>query len=330
VDLRLLRYFVATCELGSISAAARYLQIAQPALSRQITMLEATLETPLLMRSARGVKMTEAGERLFRHALEILYQLERVPQVVGGRAHAVSGRVSVGLPTSVSALLSAPLVRTTAARYPEIRLHLLETLSGHLGDWVQAGRVDVAILFDVEAAPNMRIDPLLVEDLCLVGAPSAFPPGMDVVPFAQLPDYPLVLPAEPHSIRRLLDRMGRSHGVALRIDVEIDSLNVNKELARGGDLFAVLAEGAVRHEQSAGTLRALKIVAPTVSRSVSLAASTLPGRSSACEYVRLLILELVAGLIGAQVWRTSGGSNRTQHGHKSLQAPAGSAHPNNS
>jgi LysR family nitrogen assimilation transcriptional regulator len=231
----------------------------------------------------------------------------------------------VGLPTSVSAVLSAPLVRTIAERYPEIRLHLLETLSGHLADWVQAGRVDLAVLFDVEAAPNMRLDPLLVEDLCLVGAPAAFPPGMHTVPFVRLPEYTLVLPAEPHSIRRLLDRMGRSHGVALRIGVEIDSLNVNKELARDGGFFAVLAEGAVRNEQSEGTLRALRIVAPTVSRSVSLAASTLPGRSPACEYVRLIILELVAGLVEAQVWRTSVESHRSRD--RLSRGSAGSSRP---
>ncbi len=165
MDIRPLRYFVTIAELGSFSAASRHLNVAQPALSRHIKALEADLATPLLVRSPQGVTMTEPGERLFHHALSILRQIDLVPGMVTKPDHPVTGRVSIGLPTSASAILSAPLLARAAERFPGVRLHLVESLSGFLLEWVQSRRVDLAILFDAEPSPTLWLKTMLVENL---------------------------------------------------------------------------------------------------------------------------------------------------------------------
>ncbi len=305
MDIRPLRYFVTIAELGSFSAAARYLNVAQPALSRHIKALETQFGTRLLVRSPRGIAITAPGERLFRYGLSILRQVEQVAAVVKDLDQPITGLVTVGLPSSASPILSIPLLARARQRVPGVRIHLIESLSGYLNEWVQTRRLDLAILFDAEPSPNHRLDPMLVEELCLVGAAGAFPAGMRAIPFARLGRYKLVLPGPSHSLRRLLETMARSHGVRLDIAYEVDSRTVVVRLARAGTAFAILAEGAVHEDIAAGRLRALRIVKPNVSRSVSLAASALPGGTPACEEVRRMILELGADLKHSGVWKAA-------------------------
>ncbi len=305
MDVRSLRYFVTIAELGSFSAAARHLNIAQPALSRHIKDLETRFATRLLVRTPRGVSMTDPGERLFRYGLSILRQIELVPAVVKEADQPVTGLVTIGLPTSASTILSRPLLTRAKQKLPGVRVHLIESLSGFLDEWVQTRRLDLAILFDAEPSPNLRLDDMLVEDLCLVGRAGAFSAGARTISFRRLAQYPLLLPGVPHSLRRLLEAMARSHGVRLDIAYEVDSLDVVKRLARAGDGFAILAEGAAHEEIAAGQLQALKIVRPNVTRSVSLAASVLPGGTPACEEIRRLILELGRELRKSGAWKAA-------------------------
>ncbi len=114
-----------------------------------------------------------------------------------------------------------------------------------------------------------------------------------------------MLPGAPHALRRLLDSMARSHGIRLNVAYEVDSLTVNKQLAASGCAFSVLAEGAAQEDCAAGRLRVLKIVRPTISRSVSLAASALPGRTPACEEIAKLTLSLAREMVESGVWQAA-------------------------
>ena len=303
MDARQLRYFLAVAELGGFSAAARHLGIAQPALSRHVKALEDQLGVPLLTRTVRGVRMTGQGETLFHHAQGILRQLEMVPQIVGERTATVSGRVVIGLPTSVSAVLARPLLRATMERLPQVRVHLIDSLSGFLEEWVEAGRLDVCVLYDAQPSASLRLEGILVEDLCLIGAAGAFAPERREIAFRRLADFPLVLPALPHSLRRLLEMMALSHGVRLNIVLEVDSLPVSKAIAEEGRAYAVLPQGAVHVEIQRGALEAIEIVEPRVSRSVSLATSAMRGSTRACNEVRRLTLEVARELRRTGVWK---------------------------
>src|SRR5205085_11169896 len=132
---------------------------------------------------------------------DVLRRLESLPRLVGTRSPTITGRVSIGLPTSASTVLSAPLLRAAFERYPSVRIHLIESLSGYLQEWIEAGRIDLAILFATQAAPGVRLDPILVEDMWLVGGPGALPPEMQEVPMADLVRYRLVLTSSAQSPR---------------------------------------------------------------------------------------------------------------------------------
>ena len=128
MDLRQLEYFVRVAELGSFTRAALALDVAQPALSRQVRLLELELRQSLLARHGRGAAPTEAGQVLLEHARGILHQVEHARDELARLRGALVGRVTLGLPPSVARALAVPLVQAFGQQLPEARLSITEAL----------------------------------------------------------------------------------------------------------------------------------------------------------------------------------------------------------
>jgi LysR family nitrogen assimilation transcriptional regulator len=168
VNLKQLEYFVHVAELGSFSKAAMVLDIAQPALSRQVRALETDLRETLLLRNGRGVVLTEAGRRLFEHGVSILQAVAHAREDMGASRDAPVGHVTVGVPPTIGRQLTLPLIDAFKRRLPGARLAIVEGLSSHIVEWITTGRVDVGLLYNPEAQPSLEITPVLDEPLCLV------------------------------------------------------------------------------------------------------------------------------------------------------------------
>lgn len=115
-----LRYFIAVAEHGSLSAAARQLGVNQPTVGRRIAVLEVALGAHLFHRHARGLKLTEAGARVFEAASGMAEAAAAVERAAAGDAHRPAGRVRVSAPESVCYGLLVPGLAGLRARYPEI------------------------------------------------------------------------------------------------------------------------------------------------------------------------------------------------------------------
>lgn len=292
MDIRHLRYFKTVAELGSFSSAARSLGVAQPALSRHMKGLEEQLGVTLVHRGARGIRLTGHGERLLELSSGLLRQFDMLPDIVADRTNAVKGRVVVGFPTSVCAMLARPLIRAARLRLPEVQLHVIESLSGFLREWIEAGRLDICLLYDACPGRTLNLVDLQTERLCLIGRHGAFPLGCSQVPFGSLGEYRLAMPGPAHSLRQLLETSATSNGVRLKVGIEIDSLTVIKGVIADEGLFTVLPYGAAADEIRAGTLTAHPITSPTLSRSVAVATSAVREQSRACSEVKKLIIEI--------------------------------------
>src|SRR5437868_10402643 len=140
MDLRAMRYFVAIIDHGSLTRAAEVVCVAQPALSQQLAALEAEFGVPLVHRGAKGVKPTEAGKTLYRHARTILKQVDIAGEDVRVAGADVSGSVAIGLPTTAAAAFGMSLVRAVRARYPHVRLQLFESMSGYISELLNNNR----------------------------------------------------------------------------------------------------------------------------------------------------------------------------------------------
>jgi LysR family transcriptional regulator, regulatory protein for tcuABC len=228
MDLRQLRYFTHIVESGSLSKASRQLFIAQPALSQQLSKLEDEVGRPLLKRSSRGVAPTENGLALYHHARFMLRQLEQAMSIARQESGAVHGMVSVGLPATTVAALGLPLVRRVRERYPSILLNVVEGMSGHLGQMMRTGQLDLAVLFSGDVASDVSVDLLLEEELfVLLPKQSALVAARrKSITIAEAAALPLILPTGEHGLRRRIAAEFDQRNLSPHIVAEIDSLSL--------------------------------------------------------------------------------------------------------
>ncbi len=223
MELRQLRYLVRIIELGSISRAALDLALVPSALSQQISRLESELSTRLLQRSPKGVVPTEAGLAFFREAQLVLRHAEQAARAA--QQSRLSGSVSVGLAPTTAAVLGLPLMRAMRERYPDVRLHMVESLSGHLTGMLNARQLDLAMLFNTHAGRRWSVMPLLEEKLFLIQSRRTLAGRLPArVRVAQLAGVPLILPTGPHGLRSTLEAAFERAKCKLTLVAEIDSL----------------------------------------------------------------------------------------------------------
>ena len=233
MELRQIRYFVRVVELGSMSRAALELDMVQSALSQQISRLEGELSTRLLQRSSKGVVPTEAGLAFFREAQLTLRHAEQAARAA--QQARLSGTVSVGLAPTTAAVLGMPLLRAMRERYPDVRLHLVESLSGHISTMLNARQLDLAVLFDTDPARRWSVMPLLEEKLYYIrsrqGSEAKVPARIRVT---HLKDVPLIMPTGGHGLRNALDPVFVRARIQPQIVAEIDSLAMLMEAVDAG------------------------------------------------------------------------------------------------
>jgi LysR family transcriptional regulator, regulatory protein for tcuABC len=235
MELRQLRYFVRVLELGSISRAALDLELVQSALSQQISRLESELSTRLLQRTSKGVVATEAGMAFFREAQLTLRHADQA--VRAAQLSRLTGAVSVGLAPTTAAVLGLPLIRAMRERYPDVRLHMVEGMSGHLTSMLNSRQLDLTILFDTQAARRWSVLPLVEEKLFLIQARSgeagAAKPAVKTQ-MTDLKDMPLILPTGAHGLRSTLDAAFVRAKFKPQLAAEIDSLAMTMAAVEAG------------------------------------------------------------------------------------------------
>ena len=303
MDLRQLSVFVRVAEAGSFSRAAQELFIAQSALSQHIARLEADLGVKLLSRHSRGVTLTEEGETLFRHAVGILRGLQQAREAVRHHDAPPTGEVAMGLPVTLSPLLALPLMAAVAERLPRVRLRLVESNTGFLLEWVRAGRLDLAVLFDDPGVPELEHLAVLAEELYLLSPPRQAPRGDDTVAFRQLAGLPLLLPGRPHRLRSTIEAVAAGQGVALTVRFELESLTIIKQAVRAGLGHTIASWASAQEEVLEGRLTRLRIIDPPIRRTVVLTTVLTRPLSRGSLAVRDLLAELMRELVESGRWR---------------------------
>jgi len=145
IDLTSLQLFVAVCELGSIGRAAEREFIAASAVSKRLSDLEATLQTPLLYRHTRGVNLTPAGESLLHHARSVLFSLEKMQAELSEYAEGVRGHVRIHANISAIVQFLPEDLGDFTREHPQVKIDLEEHLSTEVVRAVQEGAADIGI-----------------------------------------------------------------------------------------------------------------------------------------------------------------------------------------
>lgn len=301
MNLKRLRNFVRIVDAGSITRAAGLVGVAQPALTMQITQLEDEVGARLLVRSARGVQPTEAGMVLYREARFLLRQAEQLPLLVRASANDVHGEVSLGFPTSLAPLLAPPLVDLVRLRYAKIRLRIMEGDSATLREFVQKGRLDMAVINEFAPTQEMTRRFLFRQRLGLLVEVMAGQPT-DPIPFAEALPQALCLPGRGNPVREAVEAQARLAGLVAAPEVEINSLpttlaSVCLGLGPAITLWLPLGWSAL-----APRLTFRPFSDAEMSIEVSLCRSSSGNWGQAADEVHALLAETVAERIAAGDW----------------------------
>jgi LysR family nitrogen assimilation transcriptional regulator len=243
MELKQIESFVRVAELGSFTKAAAALGMPQPLLSRHVRQLEVELHQNLLIRNGRGVSLTEAGTVMLEHGRGILHQVALAQEELGSVRGALAGKVSIGLPPSLSKLVTVPLTLAFRKALPQAQLSLGEGFSVVMVESLRAGRLDMAVLYNPPPSPELEMTLLHEEALILIAGKKSTHSSVKLKPtmtLAALAELPLILPSRPNAFRLLIETEMLRVNCKPQIALEIDGLNAILELVKEGLGYAIL------------------------------------------------------------------------------------------
>ncbi|MFD3436019.1 LysR family transcriptional regulator [Streptomyces sp. NPDC058685] len=274
IEARHLRVLRAVAATGSFSAAARSLGCTQPAVSQQMKALEASAGTPLLIRTGREMRLTQAGEALVRHASGILAGLTAAEEEIAAIAGLRAGRVRlVSFPSGSSTLVPTALAALRAA-HPGTRVSLVEAEPPRSVEMLRGGDCDVALAFRYDGGEaewdDLVVRPLLTDRLVGLVPEGHRLAASATVTVADLAEESWI--AGCPRCRRQLVEVCEKAGFTPRIDFATDDYPAVIGLVGAGLGVAVLPELALESVRPKGA-RTVTVV-PAVEREI--VALTLP------------------------------------------------------
>ena len=289
-----LRYFLAIATAGTMSGAARQIGIAQPALSLQLANLEGELGQRLFVRHGRGMTLTEMGLRLRGRAIDILRHVELARDELSEDAESPVGTVAVGMATAATMAFAVDFHLSVRRRYPRLNVQLVESMSGFLLEWVERGRIDLAVVYDVPAPTAPGVEHLAKEELYLIAGPGSDLAALAALPFRDLRRLPLILPGRQHRLGQLVHRAAASQKMSLDVVAEVDSTYAIKKLVERGEGYSILSRHTVEEEVARGELHAIAIADPAIIRSIDLVLYTLRRLDPSVTAARKTLIDTVA------------------------------------
>ncbi|MGE0714415.1 MAG: LysR substrate-binding domain-containing protein [Alphaproteobacteria bacterium] len=302
MDLSQLRTLIHVAELGSLSKAADRLHIAQPALSRQIRLLEEELGVRLFERHGRGMVITDIGRKVLGPATRILNELDEIRAGVSQATQSLSGRVVIGMPPTVAEIISGAIAGAFRQTHPQVLPRFVSAFTGHLLDWLQRGEVDVAVLYDPQPTRSLRSKPLLMENLFLIGPAEARLSVVRAVPFARLADQELLLPSPRHGLRALVEECAARAGITLKVTIEADSLSTLKDMVRQGYGSTILPLPPIHDDIVSGRLSGAPLVEPSPVRRLVLAYASDRPVTRAARFAEQAIKTVIGDLVQRGIW----------------------------
>ncbi|QET03160.1 MULTISPECIES: LysR family transcriptional regulator [Cupriavidus] len=266
MDLKQIQYFIALFEDGSVTRAAKRMNIVQPALSMQIAKLEEEFGQKLFDRIPHGMVPTAAGRMMYRLFLPITRDLANARQQLMQREEQVAGSISIGMVASeTESVLVGSLARFNA-RYPNMEVSVADGFSATLIDLVSAGHLDAAVVHKPRGKLSLHVQTLHDEEMVLVTSTEHGVELPAAVELAKLPGLELVLPTKRHGLRGVIDAATQVEGVTLQPKFEIDILGTIMQFVEATRFATVLPRIVVQRAVTEGRLRIYPILAPRIVR----------------------------------------------------------------
>ncbi|WP_221801565.1 LysR family transcriptional regulator [Oceanobacter mangrovi] len=310
MNTRQLLYLVTCARTGSIAAAARELDIAQPSISQQMAALEHELKVTLLERDHKGVRLTAAGQKFLPAATSALQLLEQARSDLRDEQQPY-GRVVIGMTQPIGNALAVPLMAAMHERYPGIELDLQTGLSSSLYQMLRQGEVDLLVCSeDASRHMDMSSEYLLTEKLVL--AVGTTPTGSyhelcqrNSISFAELAEYPVMYTSEKDSLGYRVEQYEQLTGIRLQRQNPFGQLLTTLRYVVDGYGMLLCSTTAVYPQIASGEIHVLDIVEPETNRVVNLIRMHERKESRVMALLAELIEDLSQQLIDNGVWAVS-------------------------
>jgi DNA-binding transcriptional LysR family regulator len=290
MELRSLSYFVRVAELGSITRAAAHLHLAQPALTRHVQRLEGELGVALFTRANRGVRLTEAGEKLLDSASRILRDVERTGDEIRAQDAHPSGRIILGITPTLCPVLVPELFAHLREDFPRVELKVMHAGMVRLEEFVIDGRVDIALLSELSRSRLVLSTRLAQEEMVLVTRPGTRPGG--IVTGTELNATPLVL---GDGLGAAMHALLAGRGIELKVEIEVnDHETIRLMVQQGAAAASILPYSSVARECALGLVEAHRLTADGIFRTLALGVRVSRSASLARDAVARTITRLVA------------------------------------
>ncbi|MCW9033003.1 MAG: LysR family transcriptional regulator [Rhodospirillales bacterium] len=265
MDLKQLRHFVAVVEHGNILRAAGAINISQPALSKSIQKLEASVEAPLLERTIRGVTPTLFGETLFKHAKLILSQAQQALEEIGSFQEGFKGHIKIGLGASFAGFMLPEAVINLLKKRPDITFSVVSKPYEELIPMLEQGELDAVMALFPPNPLNRDLcyEPLIASDfrtICRAEHPLA---KKKKTTLQDLADHEWVLFDRPQAAKILHAQIFTDADIpAPRPVIETSSVFFLKATLMQGDFLSFVPPGLVMEELNSGRLKTLEADVP--------------------------------------------------------------------
>lgn len=303
MDLRQLKTFICVAESGSLSRASDRLRIAQPALSRQIKLLEKTVGTDLFNRHVRGMDLTDAGQILLSRISGPLHQLEQSIFEVKSLNKDVHGAVKLGVLPTIINEFSVQLLQYVREKYPNIKLYLKEAYSVNQIEWLQSGELDAGFLYGPASAYHLQSNQLFNDEIVLMSPPGQLPPGNEIH-VKDIAKLSLALPNRPFGPRLIVDKIASSAGVSLEPEYNVDSFGIAVSMTVGGMCHGFMPLSSLSSLVDAKKIEVRRITPERAERELILARSHNNLNSRVSEVVVKSVLSVAKKMREEGSWRT--------------------------
>lgn len=269
MELRTLRYFLATANEGNITKAADILHVTQPTLSRQLMDLERELGTTLIVRGKKGVTLTDDGLFFRQRAEEIVELADRAEKAFAERDNAISGIVSIGATESIGSRMLAKIMKRFSDKYPLVKFHLYNEMADNIKDKIDKGLVDIGLLLEPVDTSKYEYIRLSQKEtwgvLMLDNHPLA---DRESISMEEITGYPLILPLRENVRTEILNWLGKEER-ELSIPLYYTLLSNAVLMVEEGMGCAFCLDGALAIHSSP-KLRFIPIIPEHTTRSVLL------------------------------------------------------------
>lgn len=239
-SLRDIRLFVAAFEERSFTAAARREHATQSGVSQHIRKLEDTLDTKLFARDKGRVVPTPAGDKYYRHCIELLNTYAKATSAVRKQGAGLAGNVVAGLMPTMTRCVLAPALARFLDEHPNVIARVVEGYSAPLTEQVQAAELEFAIVPAFAGAPGLKSRLFLRTPEVLVSGPKSPLTHMSPVRLSDIEPLKLVVPSKANTRRRLIETYLASNGIAVDRLLELDAMLGTLDFVARTDWMAIL------------------------------------------------------------------------------------------